>query len=106
MIKPPQIAAEMDASTDKNQPRIRAPLPARSAEQDAALDAAILASASATPVKVAVLMAQATDMARARALDVSPGAIAVRIYALTEAGQLLVQGNVRRWRAAIVRLAP
>ena len=71
---------------------------------DDAIDAAILARATSEWVKVAVLIAAATDEIRLRGTDAVPGAIAARIYALAESGALEVQGNVRRWRAAVVRL--
>jgi hypothetical protein len=89
---------------------VRTPMPDASAaepttpEQSAATDALILTSASNEYCKVAVLIAKTTDAARAQALEVGPQAIAARIYALTDSGQLTVQGNVRRWRAAEVRL--
>ncbi len=73
---------------------------------DPHLDAAILASASEQWCKVAVLIARATDAARAAELSVSPQDIAGRIYAMTTDGRLEVSGNVRRWRAAEVRKRP
>ena len=50
------------------------------------------------------VIARATDAAKAQALDVPAQAIAQRIYALTDNKRLVVQGNVRRWRAGEVRL--
>lgn len=70
---------------------------------DPRLDAAILDSASEQWCKVALLIARATDAARAAELSVSPQDIAGRIYAMTTDGRLEVSGNVRRWRAAEVR---
>ena len=84
--------------------KARAPLPQRSAEQDAATDAVILSSATAEWSKIAVLIARATDGLRAQSLEATPPIIAVRIYALIESGKLEVNGNMRRWRAAVVRL--
>ena len=68
------------------------------------IDAAIIVRATSEWVKVAVLIAAATDEVRLRGIDALPAAIAARIYALAESGTLEVQGNVRRWRAAVVRL--
>ncbi len=34
----------------------------------------------------------------------TPPLIALRIYSLIESGKLEVTGNMRRWRAALVRL--
>ena len=69
----------------------------------AALDAMILAAATADACKVAVLISRSTDAAKAAGLTVAPQTIAARIYALSGTGQLAVAGNVRRWRAAEVR---
>ena len=69
-----------------------------------ALDTLILAAADGEWRKVALVIARATDAAKAQALDVPAQAIAQRIYALTDNKRLVVQGNVRRWRAGEVRL--
>ena len=72
------------------------------------LDALILAASDGEWCKVAVFIAKVMDAAKAQAIE-TPGqpitgqAIAARVYALCEAGQLEAQGNVRRWRAASVR---
>ena len=71
-------------------------------ERDAALDALILGTATREACKVAVLIARVTDAATAAGITAAPQAIAARIYQLAENGQLSVQGNVRRWRAAEV----
>lgn len=73
---------------------------------DPRLDATILDSATAEWCKVAVLIARATDAARAAELTVTPQDIATRIYAMTSDNRLDVSGNVRRWRAAEVRRRP
>jgi Protein of unknown function len=70
---------------------------------DPRLDAIILECATAEWCKVAMLIARATDAARAASLDASAQVIAAHIYALAEARRLDVQGNVRRWRASEVR---
>ena len=79
-------------------------MPPRSPEQDAATDAVILAAATSEWTKIAVLIARATDSLRAQSMVATPPIIALRIYALIENGQLEVNGNMRRWRAAVVRL--
>lgn len=73
---------------------------------DPRLDTAILDSAGAEWCKVAVLIARATDAARAAGFTASPQDIANRIYAMTSDNRLDVSGNVRRWRAAEVRRKP
>ena len=93
-----------DASGVPAPVKARAPMPQRSTEQDAATDAVILGSATAEWTKIAVLIARATDGLRAQSLEATPPIIAVRIYALIESGKLEVTGNMRRWRAAVVRL--
>lgn len=70
---------------------------------DPRVDVAILDSATDAWCKVAVLIARATDAARAADIDVKPQDIANRIYAMTSDNRLEVTGNVRRWRAAEVR---
>lgn len=72
-------------------------------EQDAAVDALILASATNEACKVAILIARVVDAGKAQSLELTSATIAPRIYALAEAGKLSVQGNVRRWRAAEVK---
>jgi hypothetical protein len=72
-------------------------------EEAAKIDALLWDAASADACKVAVLIARATDAAKAAGMEVKPQAIAARIYALAETGKLSVQGNVRRWRAAEVK---
>ncbi len=80
-----------------------APEPTITPEEAAKIDALVWEAASAEACKVAVLIARATDAAKAAGLDAKPQVIAARIYALTETGKLSVQGNVRRWRAAEVK---
>ncbi len=80
-----------------------APLPP-SPEQEASTDAIILASATTDWIKIAVLIARATDGLRAQSMVATPPLIALRIYSLIESGKLEVTGNMRRWRAALVRL--
>ena len=80
-----------------------APLPP-SPEQEASTDAIILASATTEWIKIAVLIARATDGLRAQSVVATPPLIALRIYSLIESGKLDVTGNMRRWRAALVRL--
>ena len=70
-----------------------------------ALDTLILAAADGEWRKVALVIARATDAARAQNLDVTAQAIAQRIYALGDNKRLDVQGNVRRWRAGEVKTA-
>lgn len=77
--------------------------PAAAIVVDPRLDEVILTSASGEWCKVAVLIARATDAARALPLDVTPQTIATRIYAMSSDRRLEVTGNVRRWRAAQVR---
>ena len=72
---------------------------------DPLLDAVILDCADAAGCKVAMLIARATDAARAANIEAPAQIIAQRIYALADAGRLDVTGNVRRWRAAEVRRA-
>lgn len=69
------------------------------------LDAIVLHAAGKDWVKVAVFIARVVDAAKAADREASGQAIAARIYALVEAGQLEAKGNVRRWRAAEVRKA-
>jgi Protein of unknown function len=94
-------ATEPDAAAN---PVERAPIPPRSPELDAATDAVILTAATSEWVKIAVLIARATDALRAQSMVATPPIIALRIYALIANGQLEVTGNMRRWRAAVVRL--
>ena len=67
------------------------------------LDAVILAASDGEWCKVAVFIAKVMDAAKAQSVQTSGQAVAARIYALVEQGQLLSQGNIRRWRAASVR---
>lgn len=69
------------------------------------LDALITSCATEEWCKVALFIARVTDAAAVIAIPVSGQLIAERIYALVESGQLLAQGNVRRWRASSVRSA-
>ena len=80
-----------------------APAPATTPEQDAIVDALILACATKDACKVAILIARTVDAAKAQGLELTSAVIAPRIYALADAGKLSVQGNVRRWRAAEVK---
>ncbi|MEQ1714475.1 MAG: DUF3658 domain-containing protein [Hyphomicrobium sp.] len=77
------------------------PTPAAAASP---LDALILAASDGEWCKVAVFIAKVMDAAKAQGIEASGQAIAARVYALCEAGALEAQGNVRRWRAASVRL--
>ena len=70
-----------------------------------ALDTIILAAADGEWRKVALVIARATDAARAQGLDVTAQMIAARIYCLTDNKRLALQGNVRRWRAGEVKTA-
>jgi Protein of unknown function len=70
---------------------------------DPRLDDVIVSCATAEWCKVAILIARATDAARAAAIDTTAQAIAARVYALVEDKRLEGQGNVRRWRAGEVR---
>ena len=72
---------------------------------DPRLDAIILSCATAEWCKVAMLIARATDAARAASLEAPAQVIAAHIYALAATDRLDVQGNVRRWRASEVRSA-
>ena len=69
------------------------------------LDALILASADAEWRHVALLIARTTDACRAASIETTGQAIAARIYALVEQGQLAAEGNIRRWRAGKIRAA-
>jgi hypothetical protein len=71
---------------------------------DPRLTAIVLASATEEPCKVALLIARATDAARAQSIEASAQDIAAAIYALAADKGLDVTGNVRRWRSAEVRL--
>lgn len=73
---------------------------------DERLDSVILACATGEWMKVAILIARTTNAARAAALDAPAQIIAARIYALVDERRLQVKGNVRRWRAGEVRVAP
>jgi hypothetical protein len=68
-----------------------------------ALDLVILGVLDGEWHKVAIIIARATDAAKAGALDVSAQAIAQRIYALVDNKAIESQGNVRRWRAGEIR---
>ena len=76
---------------------------AAGAPNASSLDALILAASDGEWCKVAVFIAKVMDAAKAQAIETTGQAIAARVYALVEAGQLEAQGNVRRWRAASVR---
>lgn len=76
------------------------PAPSISIASDERLDSLVLDAADAAWSKVAVFIAKVVDAAKAQGLDTSGQAIAQRIYALVESGQLEAKGNVRRWRAA------
>ncbi len=75
-------------------------------DADPVLDQLIIGCATNEWCKVAVLIARATDAARATQRTVSGQALAQRIYALAESRRLDVRGNVRRWRAGEVRVLP
>jgi hypothetical protein len=72
---------------------------------DEELDRLILAAVTDTWTKVAVFIARVVDAATAEGLNAPPQAIAARLYALVEAGNIEAKGNVRRWRAGEVRRA-
>jgi Protein of unknown function len=72
---------------------------------DPRLDDVIISCATAEWCKVAILIARATDAARAATIETTAQVIAARVYALVEDKRLDVQGNVRRWRNGEVRLA-
>ncbi len=69
------------------------------------LDALILAASDGEWCKVAVFIAKVVDAAKAQSIETTGQAIAARLYALAEGGQIEVNGNIRRWRAASVRRA-
>ena len=70
---------------------------------DPRLDAVILSCGTGDWCKVAVLIARATDAARAQSIEANAQLIAAHIYALVADHRLDAQGNVRRWRAGEVR---
>lgn len=70
------------------------------------LDHIIVAVSDAEWSKVAVFIAKVVDAAKLAGTEATGQAVAARIYALVEAGQLEAKGNVRRWRAGEVRKAP
>ncbi|MBX9683948.1 MAG: hypothetical protein K2X41_09185 [Hyphomicrobium sp.] len=72
-------------------------------DADAALDQLIIGCTTTEWCKIAVLIARATDAARADQRTVSGQSIAQRIYVLADSRRLDVRGNVRRWRAGEVR---
>lgn len=76
-----------------------------SGENTDRLDALIVTSAPNEWCKVALFIARVTDAAALVGIPVSGQLIAQRLYALVETGQIKVQGNVRRWRAASIRSA-
>ena len=69
------------------------------------LDDLIIGTASTDWCKIALLIAQVTDAAKAVSFDIAPQSIAARIYVLSDIGKLAVRGNVRRWRAGEVKRA-
>ncbi len=69
------------------------------------LDRVVMAATLADWSKVAIVMARATDQARAENLPVSGQLLAERIMALVETGSLEARGNIRRWRTGELRLA-
>ncbi len=71
------------------------------------IDALILDAASAHFTKIAVIIAKVFDAFEAGGAELSKDLshqIAGRIYTLIDNGQLDVQGNMRRWREADVKL--
>ena len=70
------------------------------------LDAVILATSGADWLKVAVFISRVVDAAKSQTIETTAQAIAARIYVLVDHGYLEAKGNVRRWRAAEVRLKP
>lgn len=78
--------------------------PPAAAPENPELDAVILSCGTPQWCKVAMLIARATDAARAKSIDAPAQMIAGRIYALVAQQRLQSQGNVRRWRASEVRL--
>jgi hypothetical protein len=69
------------------------------------LDEIIVSCATAKWCKIALLISQVTEAAKAVSFDVGPQSIAARVYVLADIGKLLVQGNVRRWRSGEVKRA-
>lgn len=67
------------------------------------LDALIMAACDGEWRKVAVFLSRVVDAAKAQGVETTGQAIATRIYALVEGGQLEAKGNVRRWRAGEIR---
>ena len=70
---------------------------------DGQIESMILASADGEWRHVALLIARTTDACRAASVETTAQAIAARIYALVARGELVAQGNVRRWRAGKIR---
>ncbi|MDX2158107.1 MAG: DUF3658 domain-containing protein [Hyphomicrobiaceae bacterium] len=68
-----------------------------------ALDAIVLACADSEWRKVALFIARVVDAAKSQSLETTGQAVAARIYALVDRGELEAKGNVRRWRAGEVR---
>ncbi len=68
------------------------------------IDALILSAAVDEWTKVAVMISKVFDDPALQGLDNLGQSVAERIYILVDAGQLDVQGNMRRWRDGAVRL--
>lgn len=69
----------------------------------ASIDAIVLACATDEWSKVAIVIARATDAARAQNVSTTAQSLAARVYALAEASRIETRGNVRRWRDGEIR---
>mgnify|MGYP000159153390 CR=1 FL=1 len=73
-------------------------------EKNEKIDAAILAVSGDEWTKVALVISKVFEADGFEDLHASAQNIADRIYILVDAGQLAVQGNMRRWRDGEVKL--
>lgn len=69
------------------------------------IDALIIAAASAEWQKVALIISKVFEADGFDKLGVKAADVADRLYILVDAGQLSVEGNMRRWRDSDVKLA-
>lgn len=74
------------------------------APSDRDIDALILLFAREQWRKVAMIISIVLDESGRRAIDVDEHAVAERIRALVDQGQLEVQGNLSDWRHSEVKL--
>ena len=68
------------------------------------IDALVLSVATAEWGKVALVISKVFECEGFAELGVSAQDVAERLYILVDAGQLSVQGNMRRWRDSDVKL--